>query len=104
VQQKQVVQIIEDSPDNQISGLYVVEDEDYLSDTKIVTTIKRDRPTRKVILVLYTWIVRIFRLATITLKRILSWLNRLGRSEIDTKAIGVSHNYRHTSRIKGMTH
>jgi len=104
MQQKQAVQILEDNPKPQISGLYTLADKDYLNDIEDIIKAIDNKPVRGNVFRLYTRILKVFRLsATISLK-VLSWLSKLGSSEIDVRAIEASHNYHLGLRIKGMGH
>jgi hypothetical protein len=104
MQQKQTIQVLEDSPDTQISGLYTAEYEDYLINNESVITVIDDKLTSGILLKLCISTFITLHLAIITILKTISWLNRLGGDEVDVNAIEASHDRHHSSSIQGMTH
>lgn len=102
MQQKQAVRILEDDPTPQLLELYTLEHEDYLTSSESIIAVTNNKPDKRVIPKLCTWTLRLFRLPTVIVLKILSWLSRLGSDEIDVKAIEVSHNYHLGMRMQGM--
>jgi len=99
---KQSVQILVDNHTYIILELHVLKADKHLRGYESAVRTISDNRIREIRTWPHIWIIRAFSLSATYVIKMVTWLNQLGRDEIDVKRLEASHNQHLGLRIRGM--